>query len=216
MKKDNPDILKDFMGIFPNAASKEYCEKIIHQFDYIEKTHPTARGRIWTRREEEEVSPLFKENDTYFLGGDPCDRFPLEEEDIGILRHDVPLLQEFSKIIWQCYDKFAKKYGALPSLGLHKVSPSVRVQRYKPGEGYHIWHCDADNLLTSRRTLVVSLYLNTVTKGGETEFLYQSTRVSPAQGTLVLFPATWTHLHRGNPPLEKNKYLMTTWLEFVR
>ena len=127
----------------------------------------------------------------------------------------MPLLAEFNKIIWKGYEKYIKKYGTITNLGLHKVSPFVRVQKSKPSQGYHLWHSDAASSMTSRRMLVVTLYLNTIKKGGETEFLYQSTRVPPVQGTLVLFPAAWTHMHRGNPPLEGNKYLMTSWLEFV-
>jgi hypothetical protein len=58
------------------------------------------------------------------------------------------------------------------------------------------------------------LYLNTVTEGGETEFLYQSKRVKAEKGTIVLCPTGFTHTHRGNPPLTGTKYLMNTWLEF--
>ena len=63
--------------------------------------------------------------------------------------------------------------------------------------------------------MVSMLYLNTVEKGGETEFLYQNMRVTPEQGTLVLFPTYWTHPHRGNPPLEGEKYIMDGWLEYL-
>ena len=58
------------------------------------------------------------------------------------------------------------------------------------------------------------LYLNDVPEGGETEFLYQRLRVSPKEGTLVIFPASYTHTHRGNPPLRGSKYIMTGWIEF--
>ncbi|MGA1379858.1 MAG: 2OG-Fe(II) oxygenase, partial [Chitinophagaceae bacterium] len=52
--------------------------------------------------------------------------------------------------------------------------------------------------------------------GGETEFLYQSARVEAAQGRLVLAPASYTHMHRGNPPLDGEKYILTSWLEFEK
>ena len=95
------------------------------------------------------------------------------------------------------------------------MSPYVRIQKTEPSQGYHTWHCDGGGLQVCRRMLVASMFLNTIEEGGETEFLYQSMRVSPVEGTLVLFPAGWTHPHRGNPPLKGNKYLLTTWLEFV-
>ena len=208
------DTIKDFMGVFPNAASKEYCEKVITRFDYLQEAQGTGRGKIWTRLENEGVLPIEKDNDTYFLGGGMSDELPLMEEDKILMTNDMPILQEFNKITWDCYDKYTKEYGILMSEDYHKMSPGVRIQKYKPGQGYHVWHSEAGNF-TSRRMITVALYLNTVEEGGETEFLYQSTRVSPVQGTLALFPAGWTHPHRGNPPLKGNKYFMTTWLAFI-
>jgi hypothetical protein len=40
-------------------------------------------------------------------------------------------------------------------------------------------------------------------------------RIAPKMGTLVLFPASFTHTHRGNPPLSGEKYFITSWLQFV-
>ena len=58
------------------------------------------------------------------------------------------------------------------------------------------------------------VYLNDVEEGGETEFLYQSRRIKPKQGTMVICPASFTHTHRGNPPLKGNKYMINGWIEF--
>jgi len=66
----------------------------------------------------------------------------------------------------------------------------------------------------SNRLLTRMVYLNDVEEGGETEFLYQSMRVKPKQGTLVIWPAAFTHTHRGNPPLSNSKYIVTGWTEF--
>ena len=207
---------KDFIGIFPNAASKEYCEKVITRFEYIQESQSawgsTGRGKIWSRQEGEGISTILKDDDTYFLGDTNAEYSPLDEE---VLLSDMPLLKEFSELSFNCYNLYAEKYGALSAVSPHKMSTSVKIQKTKPSQGYHVWHCDADNFNTSRRMLVVTLYLNTVEEGGETEFLYQSMRIPPVQGTLSLSPAAWTHTHRGNPPLKGNKYIITTWLEFT-
>ena len=57
--------------------------------------------------------------------------------------------------------------------------------------------------------LVWTIYLNDVEEGGETEFFYQSERVKPTKGTLVFFPASWTHLHSGNQTLSNKRYIAT-------
>ena len=194
------------MGIFPNAASKEYCEKVIDHFNWIQKTRGYGQGGILTRQEHEGVSPIQKDSDMYFFETEP---------DLIVLDASTAILQEYNEITWKCYTKLKEKYGFLGDLGVHKMSPSIKIQKYKPSQGYHVWHCDASTIANSRRMMVHTLYLNTVEKGGETEFLHQSRRVLPEQGTLVLFPPYWTHPHRGNPPLEGDKYIMNTWLEFM-
>ena len=57
------------------------------------------------------------------------------------------------------------------------------------------------------------IYLNTIEEGGETEFLYLKKREKPVEGKLLIFPAGFTHTHRGNPPLKGDKYILTSWLE---
>ena len=57
----------------------------------------------------------------------------------------------------------------------------------------------------------MQLYLNTIEDGGETEFLYQGKRVKAEQGKLLIWPAGFTHVHRGNPPLKESKYILTSW-----
>jgi hypothetical protein len=213
---ESTTVVKDFMGIFPNVASKEYCDKVINRFDYLQEIQHEGRGKIWTRQEGENgISATLKDDCSYNLGGVAADHLPLKKEDVILMQQDMPLLQEFKAVVWQSYDRYAKKYGILTDVALHKMSFGVRIQKSKPSQGYHMWHCDSHDLMNCRRIVVVTLYLNTVEEGGETEFLYQQKRIPPTQGTLVLFPAGWTHTHRGNPPLKGNKYILTTWLEFT-
>ena len=54
-----------------------------------------------------------------------------------------------------------------------------------------------------------------IVEGGETEFLYQSKRFQPKRGQFLIWPAGFTHVHRGNPPLSGEKYISTSWLENI-
>ena len=130
----------------------------------------------------------------------------------GVSRH---ITSNFGDVLLCPHDIYAKEYGILEGVARHKIENTIRIQKTEPGQGYHIWHCDNSSLHIASRLMVVSLYLNTIEEGGETEFLYQSIRISPVEGTLVFFPAGWTHPHRGNPPLKGSKYILTTWLEYV-
>ena len=200
------DIIKDYMGIFPKAATQQYCKDLIKWFEYNNTEGSGGRKNTVSRQElEGGVSKTHKDSEIYWLG-----------YNNRMVSSNSILLAEFNKIVWTAYAKFRTVYGAgLDQLGLHKVSPSVKIQRYQPTQGYHVWHPEVANQATAGRVLVCLLYLNTVEEGGETEFLYQKMRVPAVQGTLAMFPTTWTHLHRGNPPLKGNKYVINTWLEFA-
>jgi hypothetical protein len=89
------------------------------------------------------------------------------------------------------------------------------MQRTLPGEFYH-WHVDSGPGEFSQRQLVALWYLNDVPgPGGETEFFFQQIKVTPREGTLLLFPPFWTHAHRGVTLQQGRKYIATTWVCFA-
>ena len=90
------------------------------------------------------------------------------------------------------------------------VSSVTLVQKTEPMEGYHSFHAENTTWDLDCRSMAWMVYLNDVEEGGETEWLYQQVKVKPQQGTVVIWPAGYTHMHRGNPPME-DKYIATVW-----
>lgn len=85
------------------------------------------------------------------------------------------------------------------------------IQRTAPG-GFYTWHNDFNvNKNNAPRIVTFIWYLNTIHKGGFTEFI-DGTQIQPEEGKLLLFPATWTHMHRGVSPVDQTKYICTGWL----
>lgn len=97
---------------------------------------------------------------------------------------------------------------------------SCSILRYRPGQFYrrHI-----DNLLLSSRfeeidrgvpTRDVSIvgYLNEDFSGGETFFDRQNLKIKPQRGSVIVFPAYYTHPHQSLPVATGQKYAFTTWL----
>lgn len=91
----------------------------------------------------------------------------------------------------------------------------IKGQRTSIGGGFHGWHYECERGNSSDRVLAWTLYLNDDFDGGETEFLYQNMRVKPARGRLAVFPAGFVYTHRGNPPIEGTKYILTGWFTDV-
>lgn len=84
------------------------------------------------------------------------------------------------------------------------------IQRTKPGEFYN-WHSD-DHVMENGlyRGVTFIIYLNTIHNRGYTEF-NDGTKIQPKQGHCLIFPSTWTYLHRGVPPVNEVKYIATGW-----
>jgi hypothetical protein len=56
------------------------------------------------------------------------------------------------------------------------------------------------------------IYLNDMPDGeAETEFFHQRRRIKPTAGTVVIWPAGFTHTHKGNTVLTQDKYILTGW-----
>ena len=92
---------------------------------------------------------------------------------------------------------------------------TMKIQKTAPTGGYHVWHIEHNKGFdNSCRTLAWLIYLNDIKEGGETEFLNQSMRVKPKKGRIVMWPAAFPYVHRGNPPLKKEKYILTSWMTF--
>jgi len=77
----------------------------------------------------------------------------------------------------------------------------------------HVWHIEhGEGFNNEPRAFVFSIYLNDVEEGGETEFLHFSKRVKSKTGRIVIWPAGFPYVHRGNPPLSGEKYILTSWM----
>ena len=191
--------MTDFIGIYKNAFSKEYCERVIKYFDNMQEN-----GFTQNRMQSENKSNILKNDSSFYSHNEQY----INSQFIGGLH------QEFNKIFWKTYtEQYATNFSILENSGQHN-NYAFKLQKTGIGGGYHVWHYESDNRENCHRLLTWMVYLNDVEEGGETEFLYQHKRVKPEQGTLVIWPASFTHTHRGNPPLSNEKYIVTGWTEF--
>ena len=92
---------------------------------------------------------------------------------------------------------------------------ALRMKKYERNRGFFHDHVDVGNYDSARRFLVFFAYLNTVDEGGETEFVDLDLQVSPECGTVLVFPATWEFIHRGNIPVSQDKYILGAYLHYV-
>jgi hypothetical protein len=115
--------------------------------------------------------------------------------------------------LFECLKKYVDEFDILSSFTL--VGWWLKAQLTRKGEGYHAWHFESSSFFESRRVLAWSIYLNDDYEGGELEFLYFGRRMKLGAGDVVIFPAAFTHTHRGNMVLGGEKLLLTGWYELV-
>jgi hypothetical protein len=180
-----------FIGIFENYFKNTYFNEVIAYYDKISSLKLHQQDKV----------PKHWKNDEqlYFL--DPKVINNLHPEYIN----------HFLDVLWkQIIPIYADKFSILQELSFK--SEQIKMKKIVPGGGFHQWHYEAlkDD---SKRRLVVQLYMNDIDDAGETEFLYQNIRIKPKKNKLLIWPADWTHTHRGNPPIgSTDKYILTTWL----
>jgi hypothetical protein len=192
---------KDFIAIYRDVYPEGYCQHLIKEFERL------VESGAGYNRQRGEGAPKHRKNDMQ-LG----------------LNFGVQSVQEFNGAsatriffdgLQQCYDAYTEQFSVLKEGRI--TGTAMKMQRTDPGGGYHVWHGEQGNGEHADRVLVYMLYLNTLTQeeAGETEFLYQQRRLQPTENTMVLWPAAFTHAHRGNTVFgERSKYIVTGWFYY--
>ncbi len=179
--------IEDYIGIFDTDVD---CSIFIDYYKYMEKN-----SLVFDRRSDGRIDAVA--GMSFFL----------------TMKEHVPVefAEHYNETIGKALSIYEQEFNVLQKYKFQQHY--INIQKTLPGEGYHAWHCENKGDGNTRRVLATMLYLNDNFEGGETEFLYQSRRVTPKAGRVVIWPAGWTHTHRGNPPLTGEKYIATSWLE---
>jgi hypothetical protein len=188
--------ITDFIGVYDNYITKEECNKAIQLYEEQNKFHNTIN-----RKNFEQSSILEKKDKQFFAEKNNFDTW-WENLKSLILNFDMA---------WKHYCEHTGANAAYSNKPFFYTT--LKIQKTLPTEGYHMWHIEhSDGFLYEARAFVFSVYLNDVEEGGETEFLHFSKRVKPKTGRIVIWPAGMPYVHRGNPPLSGEKYILTSWM----
>lgn len=184
--------MTDFIMNFENAVPDELCDKIIRRLDDL----LSSDNKSMSYMEGSEQNAGYANRQDY---------------SYNFIHSDPELVAEVHSYLSDCVHKYCEEhpaYGMVPC-----ISRIMKVQKTKPKGGFHRWHCEqgySDH--ADLRTLTWTLYLNDIPEGeGETEFIELGLKVQPKKSMISLFPASWTHTHRGNPVYTTTKYIATGW-----
>jgi len=165
---------------------------------------------------------LFENSDNKILGetSDGVDKNIKDSLDLQLSIDDIPnspALEAYFKELIKAVNLYKEKYKFYDEkVNKWGLQHDFNIQKYKPSQAYHSWHCEKTNVFSSNRHLVFMTYLNDVKKGGETEWYYQKLKVKPKKGLTVIWGADWTFVHKGHTTLNEDKYIITGWFEFKK
>ena len=180
----------DFVEIYDNALSQKECEILINQFE---------------------------KSDEQFFGGTMMGYEPDKKKCVQ-LRINFNNPSVISTIVKPklitCIRKYNKKYCEnLRYISRWKYHHEASFQKYDGEEdGYKVWHSEhGPGEESSKRILAWMFYLNDAKCG--TEF-FNSPTIKAKRGRCVIWPAFWTHTHRGVIPNIGLKYIVTGWISY--
>ena len=199
-------LLQDTIGIYPKAFSNELCDTLLKMYDTALTTGTTYEGTT----------------------GRGVDKTVKDTVDFDLIKQSKtdPVALSTSNEIYNIFNDCVKKYitsfphqDQFPGM-TNFIEPttfiSLQVQRYTKGTGhYNAWHHEGGTFKMSRRFFALLVYLNDVEEGGETEMLYTGQKIKPEKGKLLVHPAGFPYIHKGNMPLSNDKTILISWLVFV-
>lgn len=201
----------NFIHVRENAITHDTCCELIELFEKNKNLHEqgsVVRDGIseinFSHKKSTEISidqSFMRDPNWGFSIGKVLDSL---HEEIDVYK------QKYSE-----YDEVGKSILGLDSLDVWCNDDIFNFQKYDPDGAYYSWHCEVGGNQTSNRVLAWMIYLNDVTDGGGTEFKFQNYTSEAKSGKMLIWPAYWTHMHRGIPSKTEQKYILTGWFSFL-
>lgn len=217
-----------FIGLYTNIFPEGFSEFLISEFERIK----SEGNFVKSRQSDEGISRSTKDDNFVFLSELHNDSKAIKNkhdlelnfgsDDDAILRsfknsngEYLPTTKTIIDCLQDCFDRYVEHYAVLTEPDHDMRGSCIKMQKTRPGGGYHVWHSE-QSCIEQQRVLVWTIYLNDIDEAGETEFLYQKFRLPPKKDSCAIFPAAFTHTHRGNVVHgEKDKYILTGWFYYV-
>ncbi len=222
--------MTDFIEVYPNTLTAEFCKDLMAQFEQSPHKNPgrTGGGVDTSKKlsqdiylnEHAEFQPALQtilqacsDNISNYLS-----KYFFSLISSLSLTVTHPVTKEPVLLTADNFEEIGKPNITNLMRYLFRLAP-INAQKYDQGKGnYGYWHSEIFPQLGANdslhRMLLFIFYLNDVEEGGETDFFYQNKSVKPKAGTMVIAPCGFTHTHRGNIPVSSDKYILTSWMMF--
>ena len=174
-----------------NVLPKESCDSLIRYFE--DNKHLAGPGKMG-------VNTLIGNTEMYLKPSDQYSYYGL------------------GKSVGKVIDSYSKIYPLVnTNMGSWTTFHTCQFAKFEPNKYYSHIHCENSfyGPDISARCFAWMIYLNTIKDGGGTEFIHQNFVTNPIAGDMYIWPAGWTHMHRGVNAPNECKYTITGWCNYV-
>tara|TARA_Y100001968_G_scaffold272760_1_gene265113 strand:+ start:947 stop:1549 length:603 start_codon:yes stop_codon:yes gene_type:complete len=142
-------------------------------------------------------------------------------KDISISPQDLNLIgneifNRYFEELFKFYKDYNKQWPFLASIVSNLEIGRFNLGKYIEGEHFQKIHTERAGIGSLHRLLAFMTYLNDVEDGGSTYFSHYDLEIQPEKGLTIIWPAEWTHAHKGNIINKGSKYIITGWLTFPK
>mgnify|MGYP001265772597 CR=1 FL=1 len=126
-------------------------------------------------------------------------------------------LHEYMENLASCFQSYADDSSFLSIFKDPLQIGSFNIQRYNEGQHFKKIHSERASMSTLHRVFAWMTYLNDIDMdcGGSTYFSHYDLEIFAEKGLTMIWPAEWTHAHRGNELKIGRKYIITGWAHFA-
>jgi prolyl 4-hydroxylase len=126
------------------------------------------------------------------------------------------VFKTYFESLFDCYQDYVTQWPFLEAFREELHVGRFNLQRYQAGQHFQKIHTERASLGTLHRLFAWMTYLNDVDTddGGTTFFSHYGLEIQPKKGLTLIWPAEWTHAHKGNVLRNNSKYIITGWMHF--
>ena len=190
-------MFEDFVYFNDRALSKEKSNEIVN---FVKENRKTFEMFSHDQQQTQKFNRSKEKQDDFWFYIEMFGTFPKNLISLigGCLRQGIA--------------EYCEKYPHA-NVNQYMNSPRFKYHIVGQGQGYHVWHQEWGPSPNKRDTILAwHLSLTDHKNEGELEFLYYGKKIEPKAGRLLIWPAYFTHTHKGHMiKTNTQKHYATGW-----
>lgn len=192
----NAHSLPNFVGSWM-LEPEEICDELISYFE--SNAHQHIAGKVGTGLDLEVKNSR---------------DLTIKPRDLLTPKNEV--FPKYFEKLHECYQDYLAQWPFLRMIAEEVHVGAFNIQRYERGQHFQKVHTERSDTSSLHRLFAWMTYLNDVCEedGGATVFTHYDLTIQPIKGLTLLWPAEWTHAHKGSMLRANSKYIVTGWMHF--